>query len=154
MFHIESNKSAGWYDLVVEAQKSAGYHFEESLECYLVLTLDLFTTNEKLASSVIAMDFLNALDESGRVLGSKLRDVGDQCLLLSGLFPECALQKNVSLDYFVGIGRNAYGLIANEELSRIPDPELFYKLSYHFIGLMDVLHVMRDISNIADHSES
>lgn len=146
--HVEPSKTAEWHTLVVEAEIQAGYQFEECLECYLVLTLDQFTTSDTLVSSVIAMDYLSAMEEQGQLASSLLRSVGDHCLLLSGLFPERAKRKNVTLDYFIQIGSKAYGLVATHEMLRASDPEVFYKLSQNFTGLMDVLHSMRDISNL------
>lgn len=139
---IDPSTTAGWQSLVIDAELYSGYDFDEDLENYLVLTLDHFTAEDGLSSSIIALDFLKAMHVSGQLGGNLLRQVGDQCLLLSGLFPECALRKNVSLSYFVTVGQQSYELIANNTAT-VLDPDLFLNLSDNFVGLMDVLHTMR-----------
>lgn len=142
-FKFEPTKTAEWQALILEAETQSGYVFDESIECYLVLTLDHYTTAEGLASSVIAIDFLKALKISGNLGIEQLRHVGDQCLLLAGLFPECARKKNVSLGYFIGIGKEAYHLVGAAPCALHLDADLFNRLSNNFVGLMDVLHTMR-----------
>src|SRR5438105_3580339 len=92
-------KIAEWHSLVMDAEGICGQHFEDSIEHYLVITLDQYTKNYDLASTVMAIDFLKAIDHSHLQNIKQLRTIGDQCLLLSGLFPERARRKNVSLSY-------------------------------------------------------
>lgn len=145
-FPREPTKIAEWLSLVLDAQRNSGYHFDESLESYLVLTLDHYTKDNGLASSVLSLEFLEAVNVHGKLGLTRLRTVGDQCLLLSGLFPERALKKNVSLNYFIHIGKHAYYLIGNDFSKNELDQTLFFKLSENFVGLMDVLHNMRTTS--------
>ncbi len=145
LFKFGPTTIAEWQALVIEAQNESGYDFDESLESYLVLTLDHFTTDDGLASSIIALDYLNALDISGKLGKDLLRNIGDQCLLLSGLFPERALKRNVPLGYYIGMGQQAYQHVATVNPQFEFDTELFNKLSFNFIGLMDVLHAMRQM---------
>ncbi len=147
LFRPEPTTIAEWQALVAEAEIKTGYEFDDSLESYLVLTLDHFTTENDLASSLIAVDFLESIDISSKRDAVVLRDVGDQCLLLSGLFPERAIKKNVSLNYFIGIGQQAYLALTDIRLKREFDPELFSKLSNNFVGLMDLLNAMRTIDS-------
>lgn len=134
---------AEWKALVVDAQGLSGYEFNEDMENYLVITLDQFTQQVDLGSTVIAIDYLNSNNLSGKSAAIQLRHVGDQCLLLSGLFPERAYKKNVSLDYFINVGQSAYSVLAMGHLTKTFDHALFLELSKHFVGLMDVLHAMR-----------
>lgn len=143
---FEPTKIAQWQTLVVEAANQAGYQFDDALESYLVFTLDQFTHDVQLASSVIAIDFLNSRHLLGNRRGRLLRSIGDQCLLLSGLFPEQASHKNISLNYFINVGQEAYYIIASSKNNLLYDKQLFYALSEHFVGLMDLLHTMRNIS--------
>ena len=142
-FHIPQTPTDGWQSLVIEAQVQSGYQFDEELENYLVITLDHFTSNESLSHSIIALDFLHALETTGTSGQYLLRTVGDQCLLLSGLFPERALKKNVSLNYFIRIGRQAYAEIAVSQIQSSLSTELFNNLSVHFVGLIDTLNTIR-----------
>lgn len=138
-----SSRIAEWHSLVMDAESSCGLHFEEKVEHYLVITLDHYTQANHLASTIVALDFLHALEKSGTASRDQLRHIGDQCLLLSGLFPERAKRKNVSLNYFISIGKEAYNLVAQYPRSVLIDEALFYNLSMNFVGLMDVLHTMR-----------
>ena len=144
-FRLGPTKIAEWYALVIEAQNECGHDFDESLQQYLVMTLDHFTTQDKLVTAVIAFDYLQSLNMSGKLGGSLLRNVGDQCLIISGLFPERALRKNISLNYFISIGQQVYDSLALTNPNFEFDAELFAKLSTNFVGLMDVLHTMRQL---------
>jgi len=136
-----------WYDIVQQSQEKVGYDFDDELQSYLVLTLDHFTTNHSLSSNIIALDFLENANLTNSQDADKLRDVGEQCLILSGLFPNRVLSKNVSLHYLVGMGRNAYNIIAVVNPIQKYDPDLFFSLCDNFVGLMDILYHMRMIDN-------
>jgi len=139
----QPTSNAEWHRLVEEALFQSGYRFDASLSHYLVITLDSYSTDNSLARSVIAVDYLTSIQISGLRGQQQLRQVGDHCLILSGLFPECALKKHVSLDYFIQLGKVAYQQLADLEHKLSLDPALFNKLSTNFVGLMDVLHLMR-----------
>lgn len=134
-----------WQSLVDEAAKLSGYHCDENVEHYLVLTLDHFTKDKNLASVVVALDFLLALNSLGREGGGKMRQVGDECLLLAGLFPERAARKRVPLEYFIGMGQEAYRILTHTHFKWLYDAALFTKLSQDFPHLIDVLQTMRKI---------
>jgi len=136
-------KLAEWHHLVTEAEKRTGFQLDEAVENYVVITLDAFTTNPDLASTVVAVDFLKNLNiESVRNL-EMLRQVGDQCLILSGLFPERVKRKLVSADYFIQIGKRAYHVLSVTRISWKLDRGLFFQLSENFITVTDILQAMR-----------
>lgn len=143
MAPIEPNPTpqAEWFTIVNEAQERAGYQFHDDISHYLVVTLNHFTQCEQLSSKVIALDFLQ--HQNDRTKTALMRETGDHCLLLSGLFPERVYKKNVSLHYMIGMGRNAYALISNHHQHDSHQHQLFHTLSFHFVGLIDVLHHMR-----------
>lgn len=149
-FKLNESRIADWQRLVIDAELQSGYQFDEELENYLVLTLDHFTTRSRLASGVLAIQLMEAINNDSRAGHHQLRDVGDRCLLLAGLFPERALHKNVSLHYFIAIGRNAYhSIFMRDTTHKHLDPDLFAKLCFHFVGLTDVLHTMRQLQETA-----
>ena len=81
----------------------------------------------------------------GELQRKSLQEVGDKCLLFSGLFPECAERKRVTVGYFVQVGQIAY-----EQLSlKVPDSTalVFEQLCEGFINVMDVLQSMRPSIN-------
>ena len=131
-----------WYPLVEEAKRKCGYKFENGLDHYLVLTLDAFVTKTDIASNALALAYLENIQHETRATLQNIRDVGDQCLIISGLFPERALKHNVSLDYYIGLGQNSYMKLANARRHLKLNNELFYELGIHFVGLMDILNMI------------
>jgi hypothetical protein len=130
-----------WTDLVREAEAGAATRLDEDLESYLVLLLIAHTRDVRLHSQVIAIDFLLARAQSGALRRQELRDVGDRCLLLAGLYPEQAEQRLVGIDYFLGLGSRAY-----HELSAALSAgfaELYRYLAEAFARLARVLMELR-----------
>lgn len=146
--HLSSSITAEWHSLVSDAEAQCGFHVDDSLRHYLIITLDHFTTDSQLASVVIAIDFLEGLESFGRIGNSLLRQVGDRCLLLSGLFPEQARKRLVNEEYFVSIGRQAYETIATVSIQAAYHSELFHQLSEEFIHLTQILQAMRKVKHI------
>lgn len=132
---------AHWYALVNEAQVSSAIQLQEDLASYLVFLLHRFTANTDIASSVLGLDFLKSYQQvSSR---QELKDVGDKCLLVAGLFPGRAIKRRVKLSYFVKLGQTAYSTLSNHVVDQ---EELFNQLCYEFPKLLDVLLAMRESS--------
>ncbi|HLD84420.1 MAG TPA: hypothetical protein VI844_01460 [Coxiellaceae bacterium] len=143
LFHVEPTKLAEWRNLLIDGQEKAGLSLTEALENYVVLTLDAYTTETKLASVVLAIEFLENIRASKIRDFQKLRSVGDQCLILAGLFPERARHKRVSDDYFKNLGENAYYVLSYARTTKQIDHRLFYQLFENFAGLTEVLKATR-----------
>lgn len=132
-----------WQSLVAEAGEVARCPLAEDLESYLVFTLARYTGRPHSVSRVVALDLLEALQAHGRERHERLREIGDRCLLLSGLFPEQARRRRVSIGYFVDQGRCAYdelGILLQSGYA-----VLYRRLSGGFVHLMDVLHAIREM---------
>lgn len=140
---LQPTDLAQWHALVSEAQDACQYHLGEAIESYLVFLLMRFAERPELAQKVIALEFLQAQQASGQK-ADILRDVGDQCLLFSGLFPKIAERRMVRVSYFVRIGRTAY-----DQLGTLVDNKCegtFSRLADAFVRAMDVLQAMRGLS--------
>jgi len=137
--------TAQWHALVSEAEAAAACQLVEELESYLVFLLMRFSNRPEMANSVMALDYLNSMLAQGTIRQEKLRDVGDQCLLYSGLFPQQAEQRQVRISYFVDLGRSAYQQLSDRLANSYA--ELYAHLSQDFIALMDVLHAMRKLGS-------
>jgi len=140
---LQPTEVAQWHALVSEAQVASQRNLEEGLESYLVFLLMRFAGRPELARKIMALEFLQAQREQSLKI-DRLRDVGDQCLLFSGLFPQIAESRLVKVSYFVALGRSAY-----DQLASIVDKQsdqLYTRLAHAFVGLMDVLHAMRGLS--------
>lgn len=144
-FLLHPTTTAQWHALVNEAQDAAHQDLDESLESYLVFLLMRFATQPEVAGRVLALDYLQAMRDSGHQRANQLRDLGDHCLLFSGLFPERADRLRVRISYFVNLGRGAYGELSNTVTQSAA--ELYEHLAEGFIALMDTLHAMRELGS-------
>lgn len=129
-----------WQALVAEAEELSGVQLDEDLESYLVFTLMRYLRRPEMAQRILALDFLEAFQQSHPQRSEALRDVGDQCLLFSGLFPRRAERRRVRVSYYVKLGRSAYQNLA-DSLSKTAD--LFALLAEEFITAMDTLQAIR-----------
>lgn len=140
---LEPTSTAQWHALVSEAESASARRLDETLESYLVFLLMRFVARPDLAGRVMAIDYLRGSAASGQLKEVALRDVGDQCLLFSGLYPRHAERRMVRVSYFVELGRGAYGQLA--ERLRHAGAEVYQQLAEGFVALMDVLQAMRSL---------
>ena len=129
-----------WQALVAEAAALSGVKLDEELESYLVFTLMRYLRRPEMTQRILALDFLEAFQQSHPQRSEALRDVGDQCLLFSGLFPRRAERRRVRVSYYVKLGRSAYQNLA-DSLNKTAD--LFARLAEEFIVAMDTLQAIR-----------
>lgn len=129
-----------WQALVAEAEALSGVQLDEELESYLVFTLMRYLRRPEMTQRILALDFLEAFQHSHSQRSEALRDVGDQCLLYSGLFPRRAERRRVRVSYYVKLGRSAYQHLA-DSLSKTAD--LFAHLAAEFVAAMDTLQAIR-----------
>ncbi len=140
-FILDSSELSQWHKLVSEAEQDYGVHLDEAMQSYLVFTLMRFAKNSQLNSHALAIDYLNSHHLSGSLRSEQLRDIGDQCLLVSGLYPQSAEKRQVGVTYYVDLGRSAYHHISTVTQKGIA--ELYQQLSESFILLMDLLQTIR-----------
>ena len=137
----ESTQTALWQRLVREAEGRVGRCLDEELESYLVFTLMRHQADASLGRRVMALELLESLGRAGRVREDSLRDVGDQCLLLVGLYPQHVERRLLPLSYFRDLGREAYGHLG--QLTRAGLAALFRHLAEGFAELARVLFELR-----------
>ena len=102
-----------WQALVSEAAERAGCAHDESRESYLVFMLLRHQKDGQLLTRTQALDWLRAHAQAGRLRDESLREVGDRCLLIAGLYPALAERRRVDVGYFMDLGRSAYLGIAD-----------------------------------------
>lgn len=139
---LHPTTTAQWYAIVNEAQASCAITLQADLESYLVFLLQRFTDKPDIAASVLGLDFLASCQQDANH-HQQLKDVGDKCLLVAGLFPGRAIKRRVKLSYFVKLGQTAYSTLSNYVVHQ---EELFNQLCYEFPKLLDVLLAMRESS--------
>jgi hypothetical protein len=144
---LEDTEIAQWHSLVRQAEEAYGYQLNEAMESYLVFTLMRFMKDQDLATQALALDYLRShgLPKSMRL--EQLRDIGDQCLLLSGLYPKRAEKRLVRVSYYVNMGRSAYHHLS--EGAQQATAELYQQLAETFVMLMDLLQTIRQFSSPA-----
>jgi len=133
-----------WQGLVQDAYAATGVRLDESSESYLVFVLLRYQNDHQLLTHAQGMDWLLALDQMGTARADALRDVGDRCLLVAGLFPGLAERRRVSVDYFIAIGRSAYQGVA--DATRQAYATLYAELAHHYGELVDTLSAVRGLS--------
>lgn len=141
---LDTTSTALWHDLVREAEKRGHAPLDPELESYLVFLLMRHLRDAALGGHVLALDYLLSLQQHGSQRGTELRDVGDRCLLVAGLYPEQAEQRLVSLDYFLALGAHAYAELA--AAARAAWAQLYTRLASAFGRLVRVLLEMRRLS--------
>ncbi len=144
-FMLRPTATALWQALVSEAEERSQCRLNEEQESYLVFLLIRFLKHASLGGQPVALDYLTSQTLSGQMRSERLRDVGDQCLLLSGLFPRRAERRRVKTSYFVQLGRSAYNQLSESALNGMGS--LYQGLAEGFVDLMDVLHAIRRLDH-------
>lgn len=131
--------AALWQELIREGEQRRHLALGEELESYLVFALMRHLGDGMLGARIMALEWLNAHERPLRP--DHLRDVGDRCLLIAGLFPRHAERRRVDTRYYVDLGRGAYASAA----TRAPRCErsLFDRLAEAFGSLVSVLGAIR-----------
>jgi len=130
-----------WQAAIREACEGGGSTLDEAQESYLVFVLLRHQRDARLLARIQALEWLDAQQQSGSARADALRDVGDRCLLVAGLFPALARRRRVSADYFIELGRGAYQGVA--DAGRDAYAELFARLASSYRELVAVLRGVR-----------
>lgn len=144
---LDTSELSQWHTLVKEAESDFGQRLDEAMQSYLVFTLMRFAKNQQLNSKALAIDYLNSHHLPKKLRNDQLRDIGDQCLLVSGLYPQSAIKRQVGVAYYVDLGRSAYHHISTVTQQGIA--ELYQQLAESFVLLMDLLQTIRQYSSPA-----
>jgi hypothetical protein len=130
-----------WQALVHDAGERAGCALDEWRESYLVFLLLRHQRDGQLLARTQALEWLQANAVAGGLREEMLRDVGDHCLIIAGLYPALAERRRVSVDYFTELGRGAYRGIA--DAGRSAYAALFAQLAATYGELVRTLRAMR-----------
>jgi hypothetical protein len=129
-----------WHSLVLEGERNRNLALGEELESYLVFALMRHLGDNSMASRTLALDWLRATESPPQQGAEALREVGDRCLLVAGLFPKLAERRRVDEEYFARLGRGAYAGAA--ERMNSSGAALFAKLVEAFHSLVQVLRAI------------
>lgn len=137
-----SSSLALWHDIVLEAEKVCDIALEEELESYLVFLMIRYTGAPEVAKKIIATDFLEGVQLQNNMRALALQNVGDKCLIVSGLFPRVAVKRLVKISYFVHLGQSSYATISKNH------DDIYSLLSKQFVTLMDILQSIKHNSQL------
>lgn len=130
-----------WQTLIDEGAQRRGIRLDEQEASYLGFVLLRHQRDAQFAAHTLALDWLEAQDRVGTQRADALRDVGDRCLLVAGLFPRLAERRRVPRDYFLALGQDAYDGVAR--CTRAGYGALFAQLAQAFVRLAETLAGMR-----------
>jgi hypothetical protein len=131
-----------WQATIRDACARNACALDEAQESYLVFVLLRHQRDAWLLARIQALDWLEAQAQVGTARADALRDVGDRCLLVAGLFPGLASRRNLEVDYFIDLGRGAYQGIA--EHGRSAYEALFARLAATYRDLVATLAAIRE----------
>lgn len=140
--------TALWHDVIRDAERNGAAPLDDDAESYLVFLLMRHLRDAELGARVFALDYLDALNAAPTPREQRLRDVGDRCLLIAGLYPHQAQRRLVGLDYFLNLGAQAYGDLA--VAARHALAELYARLAASFARLVRVLVEVRRLAAGSD----
>jgi hypothetical protein len=142
---VNSTSIALWHDIIHEAEAACTISLKEEVESYLVFLLARYIDKPQIVKQIMANEFLEGLSYHPRKRHLAMQEVGDKCLIFSGLFPHLADKRLVKISYFVNMGQSAYSAISSKK------SDLYGLLAGQFVTLMDVLQSIRNYTkNLPD----
>ena len=130
-----------WQALIREAGQRSATTLDETAESYLVFTLIRHSRDAWLTGRTMALELLDGMAHAGSLRDERLRDVGDRCLLITGLFAGQTARRRVSAGYYIDLGRGAYRELGEADRSALA--RLYAQLADRFASLVAVLRQVR-----------
>ena len=137
-----------FHEVVTDALSAVDLDASEPASWYLVGLLGEMTrtrlTDEPLGPKLAQV----GADAGERV--KTLKQVGDQSLYVAGFFSESLSRSLVDVDYYVGIGQNAYAQLARSLGAQKTLTEVYEELAEKFPRFVDVLAEVRKRTTLAE----
>ncbi len=130
-----------FHEVVTEALGEVDIDASEPASWYLVGLLGDFTRT-RLTDEPLGIKLAQAPSDPGERVRT-LKQVGDTSLYVAGYFAESLTRSLVDVDYYVGIGQNAYAQLASSFNSRTGVSDVYQELAAKFPGFVDVLVQVR-----------
>jgi len=130
-----------FHEVVTDALATVDLEASEPASWYLVGLLGEMTRG-RISDEPLGL----RLAQSGEELGQRvktLKQVGDQSLYVAGFFAESLNRSLVDVDYYVGIGQNAYAQLARQLGGQKTITEVYAELAEKFPRFVDVLATVR-----------
>ena len=126
----------------------------EHVEYYLVNLLAVFAQELNQVDSPLAILFLDSIttpDAPKRY--RQLKQLGDFALLVSGYFSDSLKRKLVDVDYYIGLGSNAYQALSSISINISAFQQTFEELGDQFPRYVDVLSEISENSGMQNNSD-
>lgn len=125
--------------MVEEALEHQHLHAGNLTCYYLVNLLAGFASGKGTPSPdrPLGVELLHALAGAGPLRPSQLKNVGDRSLFISGFFSDSLKRSPTDVDYYIGLGAYAYGVLSEEADSTLAP--VFGELGEKFVAFVDVL---------------
>ncbi len=121
-----------FHDVIKETTETHGYTVPVDVEAYLVMLLSNYVErNEFLPQTSFAEQHLKLTHNNPY----HAKELGDVCLIVTGVFPRYGNRAGLGPEYFQNIGRNSYH-VASIKLNT----ELFSVLCKNFPLVSDILN--------------
>ncbi|MFI5396886.1 MAG: hypothetical protein ACHQ9S_15220 [Candidatus Binatia bacterium] len=142
---LQQNLTAFFRELLQDAMRTQDVRSSEDSEFYLVKLLEGFARAEQdWFTRPLALEYLESFHSPPLHRYGKLKRVADTSLFVAGVFMESLHRKLVSSDYYVQLGRTAYGHLSVLSSGRRAVPaDLFSELAERF---SDFVRVLAEIS--------
>jgi hypothetical protein len=142
---VHHNLTEFFRDLLQSAMRSQEVRSSQESEFYLVKLLEGFAHTERdWFERPLALEYLESFHSPLPHRYGKLKRVADTALFVSGLFMESLHRTLTSSDYYMQLGRTAYGQLStlSSDVGTIPS-DLFAELEARF---PDFVRVLAEIS--------
>src|SRR5512139_537501 len=136
-----------FHEVVTDALSAVDLDASEPAGWYLVGLLGEFTT-ARLTDEPLGMKLAAAGERPGERVKT-LKHVGDTSLYVAGFFAESLSRSLVDVDYYVGIGQNAYAQLARSLGAQKTITEVYEELADKFPRFVDVLTEVRKRTDFA-----
>jgi hypothetical protein len=136
-----------FHEVVTDALSAVDLDASEPAGWYLVGLLGEFTT-VRLTDEPLGMKLAGAGGPPDQRVRT-LKEVGDTSLYVAGFFAESLTRSLIDIDYYVGLGQNAYSQLARS-LGKRSVGEVYEELAAKFPQFVDVLATVRKRVNIAE----
>lgn len=130
-----------FHEVVTDALATVDLEASEPASWYLVGLLGEMTRG-RLSDEPLGLRLAQAGAEPGERVKT-LKQVGDQSLYVAGFFAESLNRSLVDVDYYVGIGQNAYAQLARQLGGQKTITEVYAELAEKFPRFVDVLATVR-----------
>jgi hypothetical protein len=130
-----------FHEVVTDALSVVDLDASESASWYLVGMLGEFA-HTRLTDEPLGMKLAQASDDPGERVRT-LKTVGDTSLYVAGFFAESLNRSLVQVDYYVGIGQNAYAQLSRSLNAARTIADVYAELADQFPQFVDVLAQVR-----------